>query len=148
LLDKFISNRTRRAFKAHLVWDKEAGKVGFEFEQRESKYPARKAVATKTGAAPRSGTRATAKKTTKTATQTTPKAAGKTPSPALAAVIGDAPVTRPEAVKKLWEYIRAHNLQDPQDKRQIVADAKLRAVLGQDRIGMFGLAGALGAHLG
>ncbi len=62
-------------------------------------------------------------------------------------MIGDAPVTRPEAVKKLWEYIRAHNLQDPQDKRQIVADDKLRAVLGQDRIGMFGLAGVLGAHL-
>jgi DNA topoisomerase-3 len=149
LLDKFISNRTRRAFKAHLVWDKEAGKVGFEFEQREGKYPARKTAATKTGATRAAGAGAATKKApTKKAARKPSTAAGKTPSPALAAVIGDAPVTRPEAVKKLWEYIRAHNLQDPQDKRQIVADDKLRAVLGQDRIGMFGLAGALGAHLG
>jgi len=149
LLDKFISNRTRRAFKAHLVWDKEAGKVGFEFEQREGKYPARKTAATKTGATRAAGAGAAAKKApAKKAARKPSTAAGKTPSPALAAVIGDAPVTRPEAVKKLWEYIRAHNLQDPQDKRQIVADDKLRAVLGQDRIGMFGLAGALGAHLG
>lgn len=39
LLDKFISNRTRRPFKAFLAWDAAAGKVNFEFEQRESKYP-------------------------------------------------------------------------------------------------------------
>ena len=146
LLDKFISNRTRRAFKAFLAWDKDAGKVNFEFEQRDSKYPPRKTAAAKTGAAAKT-TAAAKKAPNKKAARKTSTAAGKTPSPALAAVIGDAPVTRPEAVKKLWEYIRAHNLQDPQDKRQIVADDKLRAVLGQDRIGMFGLAGVLGAHL-
>ncbi|KAF1023550.1 MAG: DNA topoisomerase 3 [Paracidovorax wautersii] len=57
LLDKFISNKTRRAFKAFLVWDAAAGKVGFEFEPRASKFPPRKtAAATKTAtktAAPR-----------------------------------------------------------------------------------------------
>ena len=157
LLDKFISNRTRRAFKAFLVWDKDAAKVNFEFEQRESKYPPRKTIATKIGADSVLKTGATAKKTAKPAAKKNAAAkaarkpstaAGKAPSAALAAVIGDAPVTRPEAVKKLWEYIRAHKLQDPQDKRQIVADDKLRAVLGQERIGMFGLAGALSAHLG
>jgi len=42
LLDKFISNKTRRAFKAFLVWDAAAGKVGFEFEPRTSKFPPRK----------------------------------------------------------------------------------------------------------
>jgi DNA topoisomerase-3 len=57
LLDKFISNKTRRAFKAFLVWDKTAGKVNFEFEPRASKFPPRKtaaggtAVAGDTGAA-------------------------------------------------------------------------------------------------
>jgi DNA topoisomerase-3 len=67
---------------------------------------------------------------------------------ALAAVIGAEPVARPEAVKKMWEYIKAHNLQDPKDKRTIVADAKLRAVFGKDSAGMFELAGILGNHLG
>lgn len=75
-------------------------------------------------------------------------AAGKAPSAALAAVIGTEPVARPEAVKKIWEYIRTHNLQDPQDKRTIVADDKLRAVFGKDSAGMFELAGILGNHLG
>jgi DNA topoisomerase-3 len=51
-------------------------------------------------------------------------------------------------VKKLWEYIKAHNLQDPKDKRTIVADDKLRAVFGKDSAGMFELAGLLGGHLG
>jgi DNA topoisomerase-3 len=50
LLDKFVSNKTRRAFKAFLVWDAKAGKVGFEFEARESKFPPRK-TAGATGAA-------------------------------------------------------------------------------------------------
>lgn len=75
-------------------------------------------------------------------------AAGQPPSAALAAVIGSEPVARPEAVKKMWEYIKAHNLQDPKDKRTILADDKLRAVFGKDSVGMFELAGVLGKHLG
>lgn len=150
LLDKFVSNRTRRAFKAFLVWDKDAGKVNFEFEQRESKYPPRKTAA-KTAAAGAGRTTAAAKKTTKSAAAKTPRkastAAGKAPSAALAAVIGPEAVARPEAVKKLWVYIKAHNLQDPKDKRTIVADDKLRAVFGKDSAGMFELAGILGPHL-
>ena len=63
-------------------------------------------------------------------------------------MIGNEPVARPEAVKKMWEYIKAHNLQDPKDKRTIVADDKLRAVFGKDSAGMFELAGILGNHLG
>ena len=153
LLEKFISNRTRRAFKAFLVWDKEAGKVNFEFEQRDSKYPPRKtAAASKTGAAGAGRTSAAAKKAAKPAAKkaAAPRkaAAGKAPSPQLAAVIGSEPVARPEAVKKLWVYIKEHNLQDPKDKRTIVADDKLRAVFGKDSAGMFELAGILGNHLG
>lgn len=45
LLEKFVSNKTRRAFKAFLVWDKDGGKVGFEFEPRTSKFPPRKTAA-------------------------------------------------------------------------------------------------------
>jgi DNA topoisomerase-3 len=54
LLDKFVSNKTRRAFKAFLVWDAKAGKVGFEFEARESKFPPRKTAAAKAPAAKKS----------------------------------------------------------------------------------------------
>ena len=146
LLDKFISNRTRRAFKAHLVWDKAGGKVGFEFEQRESKYPPKK------GAATASKTTTTKAKTTKTTASKVPAArkpaaANYHPDAALAAVIGSEAVARTEALKKLWDYIKAHNLQDPQDKRTIVADDKLRPVLGKDRAGMFELTGLIGPHL-
>ena len=146
LLDKFISNRTRRAFKAHLVWDKAGGKVGFEFEQRESKYPPKK------GAATASKTTTTKAKTTKTSASKAPAArkpaaANYHPDAALAAVIGSEAVARTEALKKLWDYIKAHNLQDPQDKRTIVADDKLRPVLGKDRAGMFELTGLIGPHL-
>jgi DNA topoisomerase-3 len=42
LLDGFVSNKTRRKFKAFLVWDRKEGKVGFEFEPREARAPARK----------------------------------------------------------------------------------------------------------
>ncbi|GAA4426438.1 DNA topoisomerase III [Acidovorax lacteus] len=159
LLDKFVSMRTRRAFKAFLVWDGAAGKVNFEFEQRDSKFPPRKTAATKTGAARASGASTSAAKASKPAkaakAPAAPKAkaprkaaAGQPPSAQLAAVIGSEPVARPEAVKKLWEYIKAHNLQDPKDKRTIVADDKLRAVFGKDSAGMFELAGLLGPHLG
>jgi DNA topoisomerase-3 len=74
-------------------------------------------------------------------------ASGKTPSAALAAVIGSELVSRPEVMKKLWDYIKANNLQDPKDKRTIVADAKLRAVLEADAVNMFALAGIVGKHL-
>ena len=162
LLDKFISNKTHRAFKAYLVWDAQAGKVAFAFEPRGdgSSAPRRGAAArtpAKTaGAKPaaKTGTKApgktTAKAAAKPATPKKPRAATTgtlTPSPALAAVIGDAPTSRPQAIKKLWEYIKAHNLQDPKDKRTIVADDKLRAVLGADSVGMFKLAGIVGQHV-
>ncbi len=44
---------------------------------------------------------------------------------ALAAVVGKDPLPRTELTKKLWEYIRKHELQDPKDKRSIRADEKL-----------------------
>ncbi len=50
LLENFVSNKTRRKFKAFLAWDKKEGKVGFEFEPRPAKGakpPAKKAAAKK-----------------------------------------------------------------------------------------------------
>ncbi|MGB4359042.1 MAG: DNA topoisomerase III, partial [Rhodoferax sp.] len=61
LLDKFVSMRTRRAFKAMLAWDPAAGKVNFEFAP--SKFPPRKTAATpltKAAVAAKAGTPAKA----------------------------------------------------------------------------------------
>ena len=165
LLDKFVSMRTRRAFKAMLAWDAEAGKVNFEFAP--SKFPPRKTaagktLATKTGAARAVPTRAPAKKApakkaatksaaTKVAKPKVPRkttaASGKLPSTELAAVIGTDPVARTEVIKKIWDYIKANGLQDATNKRAINADAKLLPVFGKPQITMFELAGIVGKHL-
>jgi len=160
VLEGFVSARTRRPFKARLAWNAEEGKVGFAFEPREGgrKYPPRKtAAATKTRAAG-AGTasapakkavakKAPAKKAAAAKTPKTPRAGTLKPSPQLAAVIGPGPFGRGEVMKKLWDYIKANNLQDPQDKRSIRADDKLRPILGADSVGMFKLAGVVGGHL-
>ena len=70
-----------------------------------------------------------------------------TPSAELAAIVGDEPLARTEIVKRLWDYIRQHGCQDPADKRIIVADDKLRAVFGQDRVNMLTMMGLLSPHL-
>lgn len=70
-----------------------------------------------------------------------------TPSPELAAIIGASPVARTEAVKQIWDYIKANNLQNPANKRNILADAKLAKVFGKDEVTMFELTGILGKHL-
>ncbi|NLX15901.1 MAG: DNA topoisomerase III [Ramlibacter sp.] len=158
LLDKFISNRTRRAFKAFLVWDADAGKVGFEFEPRAGKAGAARgsAAAKTTGAKAAKAVKAvksTAAKAPKAAKpaaekkKRAPAAGTLKPSAELAAVIGDELISRPQAMKKIWDYIKTHNLQDPKDKRTIVADAKLRPVLGADSVNMFALAGLIGKHV-
>ncbi len=69
------------------------------------------------------------------------------PDADLAAVIGDQPVPRPEAVKKIWDYIKDNGLQDKVNRRNINADDKLRKLFGKDQITMFELAGILGRHL-
>lgn len=64
-----------------------------------------------------------------------------TPGAKLAAVIGTGKVTRPQAVKKIWAYIKAHKLQDKKNKRMINADEKLKPLFnGKKQISMFTLA--------
>jgi chromatin remodeling complex protein RSC6 len=52
------------------------------------------------------------------------------PSNELAAVVGSSPLPRTEVVSKVWEYIKANNLQNPENKREILADERLRAIFG------------------
>jgi len=71
-----------------------------------------------------------------------------TPSADLAAVIGSKAVPRTEAVKKIWDYIKANKLQDAKNKRMINADAKLKPVFGgKGQVSMFDMAKFLSKHL-
>ncbi len=71
-----------------------------------------------------------------------------TPSAALAAVVGSAPMPRTEVTKKLWEYIKRNRLQDPVNRRMINADAALFAVFGGKRqVSMFEMTKLVGQHL-
>ena len=70
-----------------------------------------------------------------------------TPSPALAAVIGNKPMPRTEVTKKVWEYIKANNLQDSANKRNINADAKLKEIFNKPQVTMFEMTKLISAHL-
>jgi len=64
-----------------------------------------------------------------------------TPSSALAEVIGNQSMPRTEMIKKIWDYIKLHGLQDQTNKRMINADAKLLVLFGgKNQISMFDLA--------
>ncbi len=68
-------------------------------------------------------------------------------SPALAAVIGNKPLPRTEVTKKVWEYIKANNLQDAANKRNINADAKLKEIFKKPQVTMFEMTKLISAHL-
>ncbi len=69
------------------------------------------------------------------------------PSADLAAFAGDKPLPRGEVVSKVWEHIKKHNLQNPENKREIVADEKLKKIFGKDKCSMFEMNKHLAAHL-
>ncbi len=70
------------------------------------------------------------------------------PDKALAAVVGSEPLPRTELTKKLWEYIRAHKLQDPAKKTLINADDKLKAVFdGKAQVSMFEMTKLVSGHV-
>jgi upstream activation factor subunit UAF30 len=107
------------------------------------KAPAKKAPAKKVVAKKAPAKKAPAKKRT-------PNAAfmkALTPSAALAAVVGGAPLPRTEVVSKLWVYIKKNKLQDAVNKRMINADAKLKEVFNKSQVSMFEMAGLIGKHL-
>jgi len=68
-------------------------------------------------------------------------------SPELEEVVGKGPMTRAEVTSKVWEYIKAKDLQDSKDKRQINPDDKLGSVIGKDQISMFKMTAAVSKHL-
>ena len=70
------------------------------------------------------------------------------PDQALGGVVGNNPMPRTEITKKLWGYIKKNNLQDPKERRMIVADDKLKPVFGgKARVSMFEMTKLVNKHL-
>src|SRR5579859_6462676 len=71
-----------------------------------------------------------------------------TPSADLAKITGSAPLPRSQVVSKVWDHIRKNNLQNPQNKREIMADSTLKPIFGgKDRVSMFEMNKHLSNHL-
>ena len=91
----------------------------------------------------------------KAGTKTAAKSSGKPnalqqplqPSKELAAVVGSAPLARGEVVSKMWDYIKKNNLQNPQNKREILADEKLEPIFGKKKVTMFEMNKHIAQHL-
>jgi upstream activation factor subunit UAF30 len=87
----------------------------------------------------------------KAASTRTPNAAfmkAVTPSAVLAEVVGATPIPRTEVTKKVWDYIKKFDLQDPANRRMINADDKLKAVFGgKEQVSMFEMTKLISAHL-
>ncbi|KAL2517314.1 SWIB/MDM2 domain superfamily protein [Abeliophyllum distichum] len=102
--------------------------------------------------AAKSAAASTAKATT---TTTAPKAKSRNAgilkvqnvSPALAEFLGSSEASRSGAVKKIWEYVKSHNLQDPANKREIYCDDKLKTIFdGKEKVDFPGIAKLLSNH--
>src|SRR5450830_1607917 len=112
---------------------------------------AKKAAPAAKAAAKPAAKPAAAKKAAAPATPRKPNAAfmkAMTPSKDLAAVVGAAPLPRTEVTKKVWDYIKKHDLQDPANRRMINADDKLKAVFsGKAQVSMFEMTKLISDHL-
>lgn len=66
----------------------------------------------------------------------------------LEAVVGKGPMARSEVTKKIWEYIKKNDLQNPKNKRNILADDKLKAIFGgKAEVTMFEMTKLVSAHI-
>jgi chromatin remodeling complex protein RSC6 len=70
------------------------------------------------------------------------------PTPELAHIVGSKPLSRGDAMRRVWDYVKKHELQDPKDGRVIRADANLRAVFeGHRRLSMYEMSSYVSRHL-
>jgi chromatin remodeling complex protein RSC6 len=90
-------------------------------------------------------------KTPTKAASTAPKTGGIhapiQPSTELGAIVGNDKLPRSQVISKVWDYIKANKLQNPENKREIVADDKLRKIFGKDRVTMFEMNKHLAGHM-
>ena len=112
------------------------------------KAPAKKKAAPAKKAAKKAPAKKAAPK--KAAKKRTPNAAfmkAMTPSPQLAAVIGEKAVPRTEVTKKVWDYIKKNGLQDSAKRTMINADAKLKDIFKKGQVSMFEMTKLINNHL-
>ncbi|KAJ7946133.1 upstream activation factor subunit spp27-like [Quillaja saponaria] len=68
-------------------------------------------------------------------------------SPEMQALVGVSEIPRTQVLKQIWAYIKEHNLQDPENKKIIVCDEKLKKIFGgKDRVGFLEIAGLITPH--
>ncbi|XVF67475.1 hypothetical protein PTKIN_Ptkin10aG0124300 [Pterospermum kingtungense] len=68
-------------------------------------------------------------------------------SPEMEALVGVPEIPRTEALKRIWAHIKEHNLQDPENKKIIICDEKLKKIFGgKDRVGFLEIAGLITPH--
>jgi chromatin remodeling complex protein RSC6 len=121
--------------------------------KKGAKKAAKKSAAKKGGAkkSAKSAKKSAPKKAAKKGAKRTPNAAfmkAMQPSAALGAVVGNNPMPRTEITKKLWGYIKRNNLQDPKERRMIVADDKMKPVFGgKSRVSMFEMTKLVNKHI-
>lgn len=69
-------------------------------------------------------------------------------TPELEAVVGKGPMSRGQVVKQIWVYIKKNNLQNPSNKRNIIADDKLKPIFGgKKEVTMFEMTKLVSGHL-
>ncbi|CAN8327478.1 unnamed protein product [Cochlearia groenlandica] len=68
-------------------------------------------------------------------------------SPEMQDVVGESVIPRTQALKRIWAYIKEHDLQDPENKKVIICDDKLKKIFdGKDRVGFLEIAKLIGPH--
>jgi chromatin remodeling complex protein RSC6 len=72
---------------------------------------------------------------------------GNAASESLAKIVGAEPLPRSEVTKKVWAHIKKHKLQNPKNKREILADDKLEPIFGVKELDMFQMTKAVNKHL-
>merc|ERR1711862_1026457 len=89
-----------------------------------------------------------------TKTYKMPKGSGLTKPLALSTELADLvgakkgeQLSRPEVVKRIWAYLKAHKLQDPENKQYFKPDAKMKPIFGEEKVRAFGMAKFLKTHL-
>ena len=70
-----------------------------------------------------------------------------TPSPELAAIVGSDKLPRSQVISKVWDHIKKNNLQNPANKREILADDKLKKIFGKDACSMFEMNKHISKHV-
>lgn len=105
--------------------------------------------------APKKAVKQAPKKAAQKASEKTPDGQGKSGimaplnvSADLAKIVGKEPLPRTQIIKKIWDYIKANDLQDKENRRMINADKNLKVVFdGKDQVSMFELAKVVNNHV-